>query len=222
MIALRAGRRRQSAATGSRSQDRRELAVGVPPAREAAASVAALACSRARAAAPSRLRPGGSRLGATASPRPRRARATRADLADCAPSNGRGRRPGRAAGLSRAHFSREFRRAFGESPARLPADPPARAGGGAAAQHRQLGRRDLPRGRPAGRRLLHDQLQTHLRDDADRVPGRLPAGLRPRRRPGLRRPRLRPPATPHVSRRQRRRRAPSIAAKPISNQGGTR
>ena len=38
------------------------------------------------------------------------------DLADAATRAAQRRRPRRAAGLSRAHFSREFRRAFGESP----------------------------------------------------------------------------------------------------------
>ena len=53
----------------------------------------------------------------------------------------------RAAGLSPAHFSREFRRTFGEAPAPVPADPPPRAGRGAAAQHRPHRDRDLLRGR---------------------------------------------------------------------------
>ena len=47
--------------------------------------------------------------------------------------------------------------------ARVPADAPARARGGAAAHHRPLGRRHLPVGRAAERRLVHHELHAHVR-----------------------------------------------------------
>ena len=98
----------------------------------------------------------------------------------------------RAAGLSRAHFSREFRRAFGESP------------------HAYLLTRRLERAAALLRTTdnsvaeicLAVGLQSigsfttsftpHLRQVADRVPRLLPAGLRLRPRSRLRRARLRP------------------------------
>ena len=82
----------------------------------------------------------------------------------------------RAAYLSPAHFSREFRRAFGETP------------------HQYLLTRRLERaaallrntdrsvadicfdGRPAQRRLVHDELPARLRNVAYRLPRRPPAG----------------------------------------------
>src|SRR5215208_3529181 len=63
---------------------------------------------------------------------------------------------------------------------RLPAHAPARARRRAAAHHRPLGGRDLPRRRPAERRLVHDELLAHLRRVADSLPGVLPAGGAPR------------------------------------------
>ena len=84
----------------------------------------------------------------------------------------------RAAGLSQAHFSREFRRTFGESPHAYLLTRRLERAAALLRNDRPLGRRDLPRRRPAGRRLLHDQLQADLRHDADRLPRLLPAGLR--------------------------------------------
>ena len=125
------------------------------------------------------------------------------DLAD-----GRYREPlgvadlARAAGLSRAHFSREFRRAFGESP------------------HAYLLTRRLERAaallRTTDRSIadicftvglksvgsFYDQLRTDLWDDPDRLPRRLPARFGPSTDPSLRSPRVRAAATQHVSRRR--------------------
>src|ERR1700709_1770480 len=60
----------------------------------------------------------------------------------------------KAAGLSRAHFSREFRAAFGETP---------RARGVAAALDGPLRVGHLLLGRPAEHRLVHDELHPHVR-----------------------------------------------------------
>ena len=87
----------------------------------------------------------------------------------------------RAAGLSRAHFSREFRRAFGESPHAYLLTRRLERAAALLRDDRPLGRRRLPRGRPAEHRLLHDQLQADLRSDADRLPRQLPAGVAQRR-----------------------------------------
>src|ERR1700738_3507627 len=79
-----------------------------------------------------------------------------------------------AAGLSRAHFTREFRRAFGEPP------------------HSYLLTRGLERAaallvrRPKGHRLVHHQLHAHVRALADRVPRDVPAGEQPGPYPGMR------------------------------------
>ena len=107
-----------------------------------------------------------------------------------------------AAGLSRAHFSREFRREFGESPhvylltRRLER---------AAALLRNTDRSVAEICFDVGltqRRLLHHELQAHVRRHPEGVPGPVPARRRAGRRAQLRRPRVRPSATPHVSRRQ--------------------
>ena len=92
----------------------------------------------------------------------------------------------RAAGLSRAHFSREFRRAFGESPhAYLLTRRLERAAALLRTTDRSVAG-DLLRRRAAERRLVHDELHAHLRDVADRLPRDVPAGLRARAGPGLR------------------------------------
>ena len=109
----------------------------------------------------------------------------------------------RAAGLSRAHFSREFRRAFGESPhAYLLTRRLERAAALLRNTDRSVAEICFSVGLQQ-RRLVHDQLHPHVRHVADRLPRGVPAGRRACARPGLRRARLRAPATPHVSRRQR-------------------
>ena len=86
-----------------------------------------------------------------------------------------------AAGLSRAHFSREFKRAFGESPrAYLLTRRLERAAALLRNTDRSVAEISLSVG-PAGHRLLHEQLQAPLRDDPDRVPRR--PIRRPRRTP---------------------------------------
>ena len=110
-----------------------------------------------------------------------------------------------AAGLSRAHFSRAFRKAFGESP------------------HAYLLTRRLERAAALLRntdhsvadicfsvglvehRLVHDKLQAHVRHVPGGLPRQVPAGGRVRRRAGVRG--ARPTAgraTAHVSRRRQR------------------
>ena len=109
----------------------------------------------------------------------------------------------RAAGLSRAHFSREFRRAFGESP------------------HSYLLTRRLERAAALLRTTDHSVAEicfsvglqsvgsftSSFKRMFDASPHGLPRVLSargpPRTGAGLRRALLRPPATPHVSRRQR-------------------
>src|SRR5262249_18984587 len=120
----------------------------------------------------------------------------------------------RTAGLSRAHFSREFRRAFGESPhaylltrrleraAALLRSTDRSVSSICFADARALGRLDLLRARPPQRRVVHDELHPRVRDDADRVPRALPACFAARAHPGVRAARARASATPHVSRRR--------------------
>ena len=107
-----------------------------------------------------------------------------------------------AAGLSKAHFSREFRRDLRRVPPPLPADQATRAGRSPAADDRLERRRGLLRGRAAERRLVHDQLQARLRADPDRVPGR--ASRPPQPSPRCRAASFAPTCGPrqHVSRRQ--------------------
>ena len=76
----------------------------------------------------------------------------------------------RAAGLSRAHFSREFRRAFGESPhAYLLTRRLERAAALLRTTDRSVAEICFAVG-PAQRRLVHDELHAHLRHVADRLP----------------------------------------------------
>ena len=81
----------------------------------------------------------------------------------------------RAARLSPAHFSREFRRVFGESPHQyLLTRRLERAAALLRTTDRSVAEICID-GRPAQRRLVHDELRHGLRAVADRVPRRLPA-----------------------------------------------
>ena len=101
----------------------------------------------------------------------------------------------RAARLSPAHFSREFRARVRRDAAPLPADAPPGARGGAAAHDRSLGGRHLHDRRAAQRRLVHDELRADVRAVADGLPRDPPAGVRARAGPDLRPARVGPPAT---------------------------
>ena len=88
----------------------------------------------------------------------------------------------RAAHLSPAHFSREFRRTFGETPHRYLLTRRLERAASLLRSDRPLRRRHLPDRRAHQRRLVHDELRAHVRDVADR----LPRG--PSRRPSSRAP----------------------------------
>src|SRR4051812_6574215 len=87
--------------------------------------------------------------------------------------------------------------------ARLPAHPPARARRGAAPDHRPLGGRHLLLGRAVERRVVPHELPPGVWGVACGLPRDVPAGRPPRAGADVRAARLRPPATQHVSRRQR-------------------
>ena len=67
-----------------------------------------------------------------------------------------------AAHLSRAHFSREFRRAFGEPPHQYLLTRRMERAAALLRNDRSLGGRDLPDRRAAQRRLVHDELRAHV------------------------------------------------------------
>ena len=117
----------------------------------------------------------------------------------------------RAAGLSRAHFSREFRRAFGEPPhPYLLTRRLERAAALLRTTDRSVARICFAVGLQSVGSFTTSFTRTYGAL-ADRVPRLLPARVGPRADPGLRAARVRPAATQHVSRRQRRRRGPSMA-----------
>ena len=78
--------------------------------------------------------------------------------------------------------------------ARVPGRAAARACRLAAPLDRQARRVDLLRGRPPQRRLVHDQLQPGLRNDADRLSRIVPPGVAVRADPDLRAARVRAPS----------------------------
>ena len=110
----------------------------------------------------------------------------------------------REAGLSRAHFSAEFRRAFGESPhAYLLTRRLERAAALLRTTDHSVADICMSVG-PVERRLVHHQLPADVRAVADGVPGEPAARLVAGQDPGLRRACLQPAAEPDVSRRRRR------------------
>jgi hypothetical protein len=108
----------------------------------------------------------------------------------------------RAAHLSAAHFSREFRRAFGETPHQYLL---TRRLERAAALLRNTDRtvaEDLPRRGAAQRRVVHDELRPSIRPLSHGVSSDLPSGARACTNPDLRAARVGAPAVQQFSRRQ--------------------
>ena len=83
----------------------------------------------------------------------------------------------RTAGLSQAHFSREFRRAFGESPHVYLLTRRLERAAVDAADDRPHGGRHLHGRRPVQPRVVHDDVHPGVRQVADGVPRQLPARL---------------------------------------------
>src|SRR3954451_14642279 len=118
-----------------------------------------------------------------------------------------------AAGLSRAHFSREFRRAVGESPhGYLLTRRLERAAALLRTTDRSVADICFSVGLQSVGSFTTSFTRTYGRSPtayravvprAAPLPRGVPAGRAARANPGLRAARVRPPATPHVSRRQR-------------------
>ncbi len=125
-----------------------------------------------------------------------------------------------AAGLSRAHFSVEFRRAFGVSPHVYLLTRRLERAAALLRTTDSVGGRRVRVGRSQQRRLVHRVLPPHVRPDAHRVSRRLPAGRRPRPRAGLRAAGLWHPPTSNVSRRRPSALAASIGVHPNQPQTG--
>ena len=110
----------------------------------------------------------------------------------------------RAAHLSPAHFSREFRRAFGESPHQyLLTRRLERAAALLRTTDWSVARICLAVGIQS-QATFTTSFRTHFGRDADRVPGHVQAGGGDGRGPDVRDPRLRAAAIPHDSRRRQR------------------
>ncbi|CAN5195018.1 hypothetical protein BH18ACT12_BH18ACT12_05870 [soil metagenome] len=107
----------------------------------------------------------------------------------------------RAARLSTAHFSREFRPVFRRDAAPIPPDLPARAPRCAAPQHRPHGHGHLPHRRAAQHRVVHDERRPRVRHVAHRLPRELSASGHSRSDSDLCAPGLRAPAIQQFSRR---------------------
>ena len=128
-----------------------------------------------------------------------------------------------AAGLSRAHFSREFRRAFGESPhAYLLTRRLERAAALLRTTDRSVAEICFDVGLQSVGSFTTSFTRTFgMSPTAYRAP--FPPAAAPGAGPELRHPRLRAPATQHVSRRQRARPRISLPGSAIrSTRGGPR
>src|SRR5215210_7321654 len=92
----------------------------------------------------------------------------------------------RAARLSPAHFSREFRRAFGETPHQYLLTRRLERAAALLRNTDHTGDRDLLRGRSAQPRVVHDQLRAGLWPLANGLPEGLSTRSRPHPDPDLR------------------------------------
>jgi AraC-like DNA-binding protein len=125
----------------------------------------------------------------------------------------------RTAGLSRAHFSREFRRAFGESPhAYLLTRRLERAAALLRTTDSSVAEICFSVGLQSVGSFTTSFSRTFGKSPTA-LPGLLSAGLGLRPRPGLRRARLRASSKPHVSRRQRQSSRLASAAQCSAEQG---
>ena len=110
----------------------------------------------------------------------------------------------RAARLSPAHFSREFRRAFGQPPHQYLLTRRMERAAALLRHTDRDGRGHLPDRGAAERRIVHHELRADVRPLSHRLPGCPPAGGRARTDPDLRAARVGAPAAQQFSRRQPR------------------